>query len=176
MMKAKEFITTINGTDIYAAVTEEGEVLIPVKPICQALGVHSSTQIRDLKSDPILSSTVVLETTVGADGKSREMVCLPVEYVFGWLFTISPAYVGESARESVIKYQRECYDVLFTHFYGRVRLMDEMSQREADLLARKRELTVDITRLKSGLRDIDKQLDSLSQARTDLQNSLFSSI
>lgn len=175
-MKTSEFITTINGTDIYAAITEEGKVLIPVKPICQALGVASSPQIRALKSDPILSTVVTPGVTTGSDGKCYEMVCLPVEYVFGRLFTISPAYVGESARATLIAYQRECYDVLFTHFYGRVKLMDEMTQREADLLARKRELTVDITRLKSGLRDIDKQLDSLSQARTDLQNSLFSSI
>lgn len=115
-MKAKEVIITINGTDIYAAVTEEGKVLIPVKPICQALGVASSPQIRNLKSDPILSTVVAPGITTGLDGKRYEMVCIPIEYVFGWLFTISPANVGESARESAIKYQRECYDVIFTHF------------------------------------------------------------
>ncbi len=173
-MKTREFITTINGTEIYAVVNNEGKTLVPVKPVCVALGVVPSTQIRHLKNAPLLSSVVALETTTGSDGKCYEMVCLPVEYIFGWLFSISPANVAESARAALVKYQKECYDVLFTHFYGKVRLIDEITQKEADLLARKKAASEDILTLKREIREIEQQLDSLSEERTNPQKSLFS--
>lgn len=55
-------------------------------------------------------------TTTGADGKNYEMVCLPLEYVYGWLFTIDANLVVEANRENVKRYQLECDDVLYEHF------------------------------------------------------------
>lgn len=40
-------------------------------------------QFNKLRAHEILSSTIVLSTMVAADGKKREMVCLPLEYVYG---------------------------------------------------------------------------------------------
>jgi hypothetical protein len=37
---------------------------------------------------PGLNVTGVMITSVASDGKEREMLCLPLEFVFGWLFTI----------------------------------------------------------------------------------------
>jgi esterase/lipase len=58
----------------------------------------------------------VLSTSVGADGKQREMFCLPLEFVFGWLFTINPKNVSEEARPLVIRYKMECYRALYNYF------------------------------------------------------------
>jgi hypothetical protein len=60
-----------------------------------------------------LSSTGVIMTSVAADGKERKMYCIPFEFVFGWLFTINPVNVKEESREGLIKYQQECYYVLY---------------------------------------------------------------
>jgi hypothetical protein len=97
-------------------VTDNGQKLVPIKPICEALGIDEDAQRRKLKDDELLSSTTVLSTAVGADGKDREMVCIPLKYVFGWLFTINPKNVKEEAREAVTKYRAKCYDVLYDYF------------------------------------------------------------
>lgn len=40
------------------------------------------------------------------------MPCLPLDYLNGWLFGISSASVKEDIRDRVIRYQKECYQVL----------------------------------------------------------------
>lgn len=92
------------------------EKMVPVKPLCEALGVSSNKQIEKIKSDAFLSSTATLRLSVGADGKDREMFCIPFKYIFGWLFTINPKNVKEESQETVMKYRVECYDVLYKHF------------------------------------------------------------
>jgi hypothetical protein len=107
-------VARINNVDII--VIENGEKRVAVKPICEALGIAHQSQIERLKSDPILSSVVTLSITTGSDKKEYKMVCLPLKYVFGWLFTINPKNVKEEAREAVAKYRAKCYDVLYDYF------------------------------------------------------------
>jgi hypothetical protein len=118
MKKEKEATTTtvakINNVEI--VLVENGEKMIAVKPICEALGISHKPQIERLNSDPILSSVVTLSMTTGADGKQYEMVTIPFKYVFGWLFRIDSRNVKEEAKEAVLKYQVECYDALYKHF------------------------------------------------------------
>jgi len=118
MITKKEATTTlvakINNVDI--VVVENGNKLVPIKPICEALGIDVDSQRKKLKEDPILSSTTVLSTAVGADGKDREMVTIPFKFVFGWLFRIDSRNVKPEAREAVLRYQVECYDALYNHF------------------------------------------------------------
>ena len=131
MNMKEEKIAEVNNVTILA--TGEAEMLIPIKPICEALGIDYSGQIKKVKEDDFLSSTVVLSTTVGADGKDREMVCLPYEYVFGWLFTINPKNVKPEAQEAVAKYRIECYDVLFRHF-AEPRIFLKQQREATDML------------------------------------------
>ena len=107
-------VAKINNVEII--VIENGQKRVPIKPICEALGIDEDAQRRRLKEDPILSSTTVLSTAVAADGKNREMVTIPFRYVFGWLFRIDSRNVKEEAREAVLKYQVQCYDALYNHF------------------------------------------------------------
>lgn len=107
-------VAKVNGTEI--VVVENGQKWVPVKPICDALGVDYPTQYTRLKNDPILNSIIGLNPMVGADGKDREMVTIPFRYVFGWLFRIDSRNVKEEARETVLKYQLQCYDALYNHF------------------------------------------------------------
>lgn len=109
-------IITINEVDIISTQTN-GQTLVPIKPICDALGIDYSGQLQKLKSDVELSSVMGLSPTTGADGKQYEMVCLPLEFVFGWLFTINPANVKDAAKDAVRQYRRECYHALYNHFF-----------------------------------------------------------
>lgn len=82
----------------------------------RSVGSFFQAQLEKIKSDPILSSTIRLSLTVGADGKIREMSCIPLEFTFGWLFTINPKNVSPEAKDAVTKYKLECYRALFEYF------------------------------------------------------------
>ena len=113
-VSTSKVVAKINNVDI--VVVENGSKVIPVKPICEALGISFEPQFTRLKNDPILSSVVTLSITTGADGKQYEMVTIPFKFVFGWLFRIDSRNVKEEAREAVLRYQVECYDALYNHF------------------------------------------------------------
>ena len=123
-------VAKINQIDLL--VIDNGQKMVPIKPICDILGVDAKAQRNRIERDPILSSTGVMTTSVGGDGKDREMLCLPLKFVFGWLFTINPDRVSPDAREAVLRYKLECYNVLYRHFADyhdffeyRSRLMEE---------------------------------------------------
>ena len=165
-------ITRINGIDI-PAVVENGETYLPIKPICQAIGVNYATQLEKLKSHPILSSVIPLRGTTGADGKKYEMVCLPLKFIYGWLFTINPGNVSEEARENVIKYQIECYDVLYRHFFNRAERQAESNKAEVEELERLRQLIVQEKEVKSQINETKKRIDSIRASRLDDHPALF---
>lgn len=107
-------VAKINNVEII--VIENGEKRIPVRPICDALGVSVQGQLEKLKTDPILGSVIKLTFTTGADGKQYEMQTIPFKFVFGWLFRIDSRNVKPEARETVEHYQLECYNALYNHF------------------------------------------------------------
>ena len=100
-------------------VADDREQLVAVKPVCEILGVNYTTQVEKLKEHPIFSSTIPLRGTVGADGKTREMLCIPLRLFPGWLFSINPDNVKEEVRENLIQFQLKCNDVLFDYFFNR---------------------------------------------------------
>lgn len=112
-------VAIVNGISLQV-VADEREQLVAVKPVCEILGVAYQSQQEKLKEHPIFGSTITLSVTVGADGKDREMLCIPLQFFPGWLFSINPDNVKEEARERLIKYQLECNRVLFKYFFSRV--------------------------------------------------------
>jgi len=138
--------------------TEKGSKLVPVKPICEALGVAYEPQFTKLKEDEFLSSTITLSVTVGSDGKDREMVCIPLKYVFGWLFTINPKNVKEEARESVAKYRSKCYDVLYNYFSEQADFLEFKQSIVNEKILRHEELRVSFKMAEKNLRDAKAEL------------------
>lgn len=170
-MDAK-FIARINGVEI-PAVVENGETFIPVKPICEAIGVADQKQREKIQNHPILSSVGTLRVSTGADGKKYEMFCLPLKYVYGWLFTINPGNVSPEAKENVIKYQNECYEALYDHFTRSSRRQIESNEAEIrqlkiinEALAREREA-------KTARREAEAELTKIRASRLDNQPTLF---
>jgi hypothetical protein len=122
----KENIKTVAKINEVSIMLIDGnEKLVPVKPICEALGIDSKSQMDKIQKDEILGSTVVLSTSVGADGKNREMSCIPFKFVFGWLFTINPKNAKAEAKEQIIKYKLQCYDALFNHFTDQSEFLEQ---------------------------------------------------
>lgn len=97
-------------------------IYVPLKPLCDYLGVNWDGQRQRLRRDPVLTEvaegTVVI-TAPSADGRGggpQEMLSLPLDYLNGWLFGINANRVKKEIRERLITYQRECYRVLADAF------------------------------------------------------------
>lgn len=172
-------ISKINGVDI-VTVDRNGEIFVPIKPICAAIGVDDRAQRDKIQTDELLASVGVLSTSTGADGKSYEMYCLPLKYVYGWLFTINPKNVAPEARETVSRYRRECYDVLYDHFAGAAKRQQEQNRAEQDLLDRKAAALDSIANHKKAIAEdnaeikkVDEQLSRLQSERLNPSPSLF---
>jgi hypothetical protein len=125
------------------AVEDKGhrQVYVPVRSLCDQLGIAWSAQRNRINRDPVLSEVmtvvIVTITTEGAtETQSREMLCLPLDYLNGWLFGINASRVKEEVRPRLIRYQRECYQVLYEAFQeGRLQTdptFEELLQADSD--------------------------------------------
>lgn len=97
-------------------VSKDGVDYVPIRPICDALGVNFSGQHQRINRDEIFNSVVCTVHTTAADGKQYEMLALPHEFIFGWLFTIDTNLVKKEVRDAVIGFKRECNHVLYNYF------------------------------------------------------------
>ena len=154
-------IAKINETSIL--LIDNGEKHVAIKPICDALGLDSNGQIQKIKSHPIMGSTACNLHVVAIDKKPREMVCIPLKFVFGWLFTIQPNMVNEESKDSIIKYQTECYEALYRHFTDHTNFLEQkqkaLKTAENNLKEIKRNFNEARTKLKSAEKQFDVALD-----------------
>jgi hypothetical protein len=109
-------------------VNENGrtQILIPLRPLCDHLELNWSGQLQRIKRDPVLAgelrSVFVTQAepgrsaTTAASEATREMICLPLDFLNGWLFGVNAGRVKDSVRERFIRYQRECHRALFEAF------------------------------------------------------------
>lgn len=169
----KQVITTVNGIQIVAVTDESFNTLVPIKPICDAIGVAFERQFSKLKEHEILAPTVTLRVMVAADGKQREMVCLPLEFVYGWIFTINTKNVSKEAHDSVLRYQLECYQALYTHFAGSLRRRVEENEAEIKALQAVNEAIKGVKAAKAAQKEAEEHLDAIRKARLDTAPTLF---
>lgn len=110
--------------EVMAVLVEQGErrqVYVPLRPICDSLGIDWSGQRQRILRDPVLSEAlqpcVVVTPTQGEQPEQRrEVQCLPLDYLNGWLFGINANRVKAEIRDRLIRYQKECYKVLAEAF------------------------------------------------------------
>ncbi|MDE3995897.1 phage antirepressor N-terminal domain-containing protein [Glaesserella parasuis] len=97
---------------------QNGTRYTAMKPICENIGLAWEPQLLRIKRDDILSSTMIITIIVAEDVKNREMVCLPIEYLNGWLFGIDVKRCKPEIRETLIKYKKECYQALHDYWFN----------------------------------------------------------
>lgn len=140
------------------------EIFVAIKPACELLGIDHSSQIRNLKNDAdFLGSTVVNMTIVANDGKEREMVCLPLQFFFGWLAQIDHTKVKEEVRPNVIAYKIEVCNVLYNHFMGARRFLQEKEKAIGNLNDRIKTARKNFSTAKGILNDAENELDRVAR-------------
>lgn len=111
-------ITVDFQRDTLFAVREDDGLFVAIKPICQSLGLAWNRQLERIKRDPILSEGMTM-TVIPSVGGPQETTLLRLDLINGWLFTIDDSRVAnEEIRQKVLAYKRDCYRVLFEHFYS----------------------------------------------------------
>ncbi len=106
-------------TAVLVATTTAPEVYVPLRPLCAYLGLAWSGQFERIKRDPVLSDAVqsVRVTRTNPQGGDPDVLCLPLKFLPGWLFGIQATRMRKAElREKVIRYQRECFQVLWDAF------------------------------------------------------------
>lgn len=140
---------------------ERQEVYVPIRPICDFLGVSWSGQRRRINRDPVLSEelTPVNVTFTGHEHGQPQVVtmsCLPLDFLNGFLFGINPSRAKPEVQEQLIRYQRECYRVLAEAF-GRVDpSMDDLTPNQAALV-QIREMGLAIARMAEQQMEIERR-------------------
>jgi hypothetical protein len=99
-------------TAVLVEVNDQQLVYVPVRPMCDYMGVAWSGQYERLQRDPVLSEVMISVRVTRTEDQAREMICLPLDYLNGWLFGINANRVKAEIRNNLIRYQRECYRVL----------------------------------------------------------------
>ncbi|ETY71718.1 phage antirepressor KilAC domain-containing protein [Bifidobacterium moukalabense] len=115
--------------------SEDGDVFVALRPICNSMGIDFSGQLQKMKRQPW--ATVGELHTVGADGKIRDMTAINRKTLTMWLATIDTSRLkDEQARRNVIVYQQEAAEALDRYFNegGAIRVSD--SDSDADIMAR----------------------------------------
>lgn len=127
-------IVTVNfrGDQLYGFENDDG-TFVALKPIVESMGMDWSAQLKRVKRDQILSEGMAIMATPFGRGGDQDAVCLKLELVNGWLFTIDTSRIGnDEVREKVMLYQRECYGVLSKHFAGKHAGVDASKSEPVD--------------------------------------------
>jgi hypothetical protein len=159
---------------ILAVRLPDDRVFIPLRPIVERLGIDWASQTRRINRDPVLSEEkgVVVTTTPGGP---QEMLCLPLDYLSGFLFGINASRVKSDLRDSVIRYQRECYKVLAEAFQeGRLTadpVLDELLQSDTGAVQAYKMLQA-MVKLARNQIFLEAQLDTHTTQLTDHEQRL----
>ncbi|WP_416837981.1 phage antirepressor N-terminal domain-containing protein [Escherichia coli] len=111
-------VSTINvpfhGAELYV-VNHNGEPYTPMKPIVEGMGMDWASQFTKIKQR-FKTCIVKITMQLPGDEQCREIICLALRKLAGWLQTISPNKVRPEIRDKVIQYQEECDDVLYEYW------------------------------------------------------------
>ncbi|MBV7434476.1 phage antirepressor N-terminal domain-containing protein [Cardiobacteriaceae bacterium TAE3-ERU3] len=97
-------------------IEQDGTHYTAMKPICDNIGLQWDAQFRRIKRDEVLSEGIAI-MAIPSGGGEQKMLCLPIEYLNGWLFGIDVKRVKAEIRETLIMYKRECYQALYNYWH-----------------------------------------------------------
>ena len=170
-----KFLEFKSKTIVYLSVN--GTYWIGIKSVCEALNIEYTRQFKNLRDDAILSPALAKQPMqIPGDDQLREYICLPEEFIYGWIFSI------RSESKELEQYKRECYHVLYNHFHGIITRRRELIKEKADTNFKRRKIEnvlaqndeyKKFTQLKTSERQINKKLRELENSEMQEELDLF---
>ena len=149
-------IAKVNETNILVSSDDN---YVPIRPICKAIGIDFASQLEKLKNDKTLAATIQVNPTVGADGKNREMICIPKKYILAWILSINPSKVNPD----------RCYDSIYEHIFAFQEWQLEQNKIEIASLAKLSSLKDEMKKLKKEIQQEERLLAQIRSDRLDRQ-------
>ncbi|NJO85262.1 MAG: hypothetical protein HC828_22640 [Blastochloris sp.] len=110
-------IVAIAGDQLVAVILEGDGVAVPIRLMCDGIGLDAESQVNQLRAHPVLASGLrMVNVTIG--DRVRSVAALLHTYIPFWLATISPTQVNAQTRPKLIRYQEELVDILARLFLG----------------------------------------------------------
>lgn len=96
---------------LVAAVLDGEGVAIPIRVVCDALGLDTEAQSQRLRDHDVLSQGLRI-VRVPLNNRIRSVVAILHTHIAFWLASITPNLVAEAVRPKLIRYQEELVVVL----------------------------------------------------------------
>ncbi|MGO9569725.1 MAG: phage antirepressor N-terminal domain-containing protein [Desulfomonilaceae bacterium] len=105
------------GYQIECFQDDDGCTYVPLKRLCELLGIDHKWQTKKVKSEEIFDGKVL--SVPGKDGRHRKMFCLPLKRIHFWMFRVDPNIVRPEIIERLLEYRDES-ETAMSHFvnYG----------------------------------------------------------
>ena len=140
---------SVPGAAPIMAVQQDGEAWSSPRHICEALGLDWKTQHRKLTERSW--ATVVKMTTVGADGKRREMSMVDRRTLTMWLATINATRVSPEVRAALETYQAEAVAALDAYFHDGGAINPRADEHQLNALLRQSQMQMELCQAAKGL-------------------------
>lgn len=113
-MSLQQIAVPFHNTELFL-IEHNGQPYTPLRQIVQGMGLDWASQFTKIKQK---FATCVVEITMQilGDDQSRSHTCIPVRKLPAWLYSVNPNKVKPELRDTVIKYQEECDDVLWDYW------------------------------------------------------------
>lgn len=119
--------------DALTIVTRDNQPFVAMKPIVEPMGLDWKAQFDKIKSNPRFCVGEITMQMPG-DDQSRNVTCLPLRKLSGWLMTIHPNKIKPELREKVIAYQNECDDALWAYWNDGIAVRASYTANPRDIL------------------------------------------
>jgi len=173
-----------HGDSLIAVVLEGDGVAIPLRLLCERIGLDTDAQAERLRTHAVLAAGLRV-VNVELSGRVRSVMAIIHTKIPFWLATISPEQVNDETRPKLIQYQTELADILARLFYGEPQSLAPLSadpaiaalQQEFHAalgeMRRIRETIIDEQRrTNQAVADTQQRLTSLAEIVTELRTLL----
>ena len=148
--------------------TDDKKLLVPLRPLCDELGLDFSSQLKRVKRDEALADDlfIINAPVLREDGKAqnRDVVCISLKRLHYWFGSIDTSRVKPELKDKVIHFKRELGDVAWDAFRTRVLPEDMLAELDASLPREEREYHKAMDRataLRENVQKHDQDIESL---------------
>jgi len=158
--------TTIHEFDFYGDLLTvalvDNRAYVAIRPVTDLLGLDWPSQYQRVQRDDVLSEETKLLTVTSADGKQRDMLCLPLEFFHGWLFGVDVHRAKPELKEKLTRYRRECFLLLSQAFQSRA-----LTPVETDIIPQLADTRVRVGNLEQDMKTVKVILSEIRGLSTE---------
>lgn len=166
----------VAGEELVAAILEGEGVAVPIRLVCQALGVSPQKQSEMLREhDALAPGLRIIRVPIG--GRIQSVLAILHTHIAYWLGTILPKEVDEDARPKLVRYQTELIAVLNALYGPQVDpslapgpLATDLHPQYGEVVRQLRALQETLLSLTSGQRAIQGKVDSIDTRLTKIED------